>query len=377
MKQNQQQESDGATPLLPPTSDVVNPDDVQELYTQVRAIVTAARAQAVRSVNVHMVQAYWKIGQAIVEFEQQGRPRADYGTGLIESLAQKLAAEVGTGFQARNLWWMRDFYQSFPNLNALRTELSWTHYRLLLKVDNSHARAFYEQESATQHWSTRELERQITSLYYERAAVSASQETVLSQAHVQAEHYTPQDFIKDPYVLEFLKLKESSALSEADLETALLDHLQEFLLELGKGFAFVSRQQRLTIDGDHFYVDLVFYNRLLRCFVLVDLKVGKLTHQDLGQMQLYVNYYTLEIKEEWENPTLGILLCADKNDAVVNYTLPQGDQQIFASRYRLQLPSEEELVAELRREQELLSFQQRLEAEPHSEQQNNEADAEI
>lgn len=337
--------------------------DVTPLYSQVRQILQTARFQAARSVNVEMVRAYQQIGQAIVDQEQRGQGRSGYGDQLIESLAQRLSADLGKGFTATNLRYMRQFYILFPIHHALRDELSWTHYRLLLKVEKPEARAFYEKEAAEGRWSTRELERQITSLFYERALLSGDKGQTLTQNREQAELYEVKDFVKDPYVLEFLNLPESPVHSEADLEGALIAHLQEFLLELGKGFAFVGRQQRLTIDGDHFFVDLVFYNRLLKCFVLIDLKVGKLLHQDIGQMQLYVNYYTREMREEWENPAIGILLCADKNDTVVRYTLPEGQQQIFASRYQLQLPSEEELATELKREQEALAFKQRLESQ--------------
>jgi len=323
-----------------------------------------------------MVRAYGLVGQAIVEHEQKGKERADYGERLIESLSERLTEEFSKGFQARNLWWMRDFYMKFPILNALRSELSWTHYRLLLKVEKPEARAFYEQEAAEQNWSTRELERQITSFFYERTLMSADKRQMLTQARAKAEKYEPREFVKDPYVLEFLGLKESPALSESQLETALLDHLQEFMLELGKGFAFVGRQQRITIDGDHFYTDLVFYNRLLRCFVLIDLKMGKLTPQDLGQMQLYVNYYTREMREEWENPAIGMLLCADKNDAVVRYTLPEEQQQIFAARYQLYLPSEEELAAELRRERALLSLHANFNQEKQDDGRENSQESE-
>ena len=341
------------SPLHVPSGAESDPD-VLLLYDQVRSILAAARTKAARSVNSEVVRAYWSVGRAIVEQEQKGRGRAGYGERLVESLAERFAGERKKGLSARNLWWMRTFYLTFPILNALRSELSWTPYRLLLKVDGLEARLFYEREAAQQGWSTRELERQIGSLFYERAALSPGRREMLSEARASAEKYTPEEFVRDPYVLEFLGLPEAPSLREADLEAALLSHLQEFLLELGKGFAFVARQQRITLEGDHFYVDLVFYNRLLRCFVLIDLKVGKLTHQDLGQMQLYVNYYTREMSEEWENPAIGILLCADKNEAVVRYTLPEGQQQVFASRYRLQLPSEEELAAELRREQAIL-----------------------
>ena len=340
--------------------------DAGGLYREVRAILDEARGRAARLVNVEMARAYWLVGQAIVKHEQRGQDRADYGERLIESLAERLTVEFSKGFQSRNLWWMRDFYLKFPKVNALRSELSWTHYRLLLKINSPEARAFYEQEAAEQNWSTRELERQISSMLYERAALSTRQRQVLTRARSGAEKYAAPDFVKDPYVLEFLGLKEAPALSESQLEAALLDHLQEFLLELGKGFSFVARQQRITIEGDHFYVDLVFYNRLLRAFVLIDLKIGKLTHRDLGQMQMYVNYYTREEREEWEAPAIGILLCAEKNDAVVRYTLPEGERQIFASRYQLYLPSEKELATELRREQGLLALSGKHEGEPIS-----------
>jgi predicted nuclease of restriction endonuclease-like (RecB) superfamily len=256
---------------------------------------------------------------------------------------------------------MRQFYMTFPEkLHALRGELSWTHYRLLLKVENPEARAFYETEAAEGNWSTRELERQINSFFFERTALSKKKRQMLQKGREEGEKYSPQDFVKDPYVLEFLNLRESPELTESKIETALLDHLQEFLLELGKGFCFVARQQRITIDGDHFYIDLVLYNRLLRTFILVDLKLGKLTHQDIGQMQLYTNYYSREMREEWENPAIGMLLCADKNDAVVRYTLPEGEQSIFAAKYKLYLPSEAEIVEEIKREQEQLLHHRRL-----------------
>lgn len=250
---------------------------------------------------------------------------------------------------------MRKFYLTFPDfLDAARRELSWTHYRLLLKVESKAAREFYETETIAGNWSTRELERQIKSVFFARTGAAKDKRRMLEAGRAGADKYQPQDFVKDPFVLEFLNLRDAPDLSESDVETALLDHLQEFLLELGKGFCFVARQQRLTIDGDHFYIDLVLYNRLLKCFVLIDLKIGKLTHQDLGQMMLYANYYTREMIEDWEHPTVGILLCADKNEAVVRYTLPEGDKHIYASTYKLYLPSEAEIAAEIKREQEAL-----------------------
>jgi predicted nuclease of restriction endonuclease-like (RecB) superfamily len=312
-------------------------------------------ASVSRTVNTEMVQAYWLIGQAIVEQEQKGKKCAGYGEHLIEGLSERLRADGQKGFHVRNLWWMRDFFVKFPILNALRSELSWTHYRLLLKVESDNARAFYETEAAAAHWGTRELDRQISSFFFERTTLSKQKRQMLERGRTKGETYAPQDFIKDPVVLEFLQLRDVPQLTEAQIETALLDHLQEFLLELGKGFSFVARQQRITIDGDHFFMYLVLYNRLLRCFVLWDLKLGKLTHQDLGQMPLYVNYYTREMREEWEAPAIGVILCADKNDAVVKYTLPEDAHNIFAARYKLYLPTEAEIAAEIKREQELLS----------------------
>ncbi len=328
--------------------------ETSRLFERVREILDSARSNVARSVNTEMVRAYWLIGQAIVEDEQQGEERASYGEQIIESLAARLKAEGLKGFGRRNLSWMRVFYLKFQNLHAVRAELSWTHYRLLLKVESDAAREFYETESVAGNWSTRELERQINSHFFERTGASIEKRKMLEAGRASEDKYKAQDFIKDPFVLEFLNIKDIPDLTESKLEQALLDHLQEFLLELGKGFSFVARQKRITIDGDHFYIDLVFYNRLLRSFVLIDLKIGKLTHQDIGQMQLYTNFYTRELLEEWENPTIGILLCADKNDAVVRYTLPENEKQIFASNYKLYLPSEEEIAAEIKSEQEKL-----------------------
>ncbi len=324
------------------------------LFERVCEILEESKSNIARSINTEMVRAYWLIGQAIVEDEQHGEVRADYGKQIIESLAERLKVEGLKGFQSRNLWRMRDFYLKFPNMNALRSELSWTHYRLLLKVESDAAREFYETESVAGNWSTRELERQINSHFFERTGASVEKRKMLKQGRSSEDKYHPQDFVKDPFILEFLNLKDAPHLTELDIEQGLLDHLQEFLLEFGKGFSFVARQKRITIDGDHFYIDLVFYNRLLRCFVLIDLKIGKLTHQDIGQMQLYANYYTREMLEEWENPTIGILLCADKNDAVVRYTLPENEKQIFASNYKLYLPTEDEILEEIKSEQEKL-----------------------
>lgn len=305
------------------------------LYRRIREILESARAGAARSVNTTQVVANWLIGREIIEEEQKGR-RAEYGKRVIESLAARISKDYGAGYSVQSLFYMKQFYLSYPQLcsgapilHALRGELkrkgyaarsrswwpgrlhpnlSWTHYRTLLRVDKAEARSFYEIEALKNNWSARELERQINSLLYERLALSRDKQ-------------------------------------------GLIDNLQTFLLELGKGFAFVARQERLTLDGDHFYIDLVFYHAILKCYVIVDLKTGKLTHQDLGQLQLYVNYYDRERRTEGDNPTLGLILCADKNDAVVRYTLgPDQQRKIFASRYKLHLPSEAELRVELRRE---------------------------
>jgi predicted nuclease of restriction endonuclease-like (RecB) superfamily len=325
-----------------------------ELLGRIRAILSAARNQAMQAVNAAMVHAYWEIGREIVEEEQRGKDRAEFGQQLIAELSRRLTDEFGRGFTANNLWYMRQFYLTFPILHAARGELSWTHYRLLLKVHVAEARAFYLHEAIKARWSTRELERQIASLLFERLARSRDQEGVLALAEHGADPYRPADLVRDPYVLEFTGLPERGHWHESDLEQALMDRLQQFLLELGRDFFFVARQQRITIDGDHFYIDLVFYHRTLRCFVLVDLKVGRLTQQDLGQMLLYTGYYEEHEVRDGENPPVGLILCTDKNEAVVRYTLGKANQQVFAARYQLYLPSEEELRRELIRERDAL-----------------------
>jgi predicted nuclease of restriction endonuclease-like (RecB) superfamily len=332
----------------------------QQTYERIRAILSEARARAYRAINTAMVAAYWEIGRVIVEEEQQGQGRAEYGRGLLVELSQRLSSEFGRGFDRTNLQQMRLFYLAYPICDAVRHELSWTHYRLLLRVERPEARAFYEVEAVNSRWSTRELERQIHSLLFERLALSRDREGVLALAEKGHEIQQPSDLIKDPYVLEFTGLPQGERYLESDLEQALIDKLREFLLELGKGFAFMARQQRITLDGQHYWIDLVFYNRLTRSFVLIDLKVGSLTHQDLGQMQMYVNYYQREIAAPGENPPIGIVLCADKSEAVVRYTLPEDNQQIFASRYKLYLPTESELAAELQRERLAIEMEGRL-----------------
>lgn len=329
-------------------------------YENIREILEKARATAYHAVNFAMVTAYWEIGRVIVEEEQKGEERAKYGTYLIKQLSQKLTLEYGEGFTERNLWHMKDFYLMFPKVNALRSELTWTHYRLLLKVENENARNFYLQETINSRWSTRELERQISSLLYERLTLSKDKAGVKELSTNGLIINTPKDLVKDPYVLEFLGLKENQKYLESDIETALLGKLKDFLLELGRGFSFVGKQKRISVDGDHYYVDLVFYNYLLKCFVLIDLKVGKLTHQDIGQLDFYVRYFDKEMKQEGDNPAIGIILCSDKNETMVRYTLLAESKTVFASKYKLYLPSEEELTKELAKERERIEQEKRL-----------------
>jgi predicted nuclease of restriction endonuclease-like (RecB) superfamily len=363
------------------------------LYERIRQILESARTRVARTVNTTQVVANWLIGREIVEEEQEGKKRAGYGEQLITELSEKLQKDFGVGYGTTNLKLFRQFFLAYPrflkgrightlsdqSLSAGETQvntilaypaeightpcdqlwepgllhpnLSWSLYRHLVRVESSNARAFYEIEATQNNWSARELERQINSLLYERLALSKDKKGLMRLAKKGQEIQRPIDAFKDPVVMEFLDLPTSPKLVESDLEQALINNLQTFLLELGKGFAFVSRQERITLDGDHFYIDLVFYHTVLKCFVLIDLKVGKLTHQDLGQIQLYVNYFDRERRTEGDNPTLGLILCTDKNDAVVRYTLgPDQEKKIFASRYKLYLPTEAELRAELRRE---------------------------
>jgi predicted nuclease of restriction endonuclease-like (RecB) superfamily len=334
---------------------------IDTTYQSIKAILEKARSTAYRAVNVAMVQAYWGIGRVIVEEEQKGAKRAEYGKALIKELSRRLTRDYGQGFTESNLKYMRQFYLTFSNSHALRDELTWTHYRLLLKIEKEAARVFYMIEAIKNRWSTRELERQITSLLYERLALSKNKEKVLELSTKGQVIQEPKDVIKDPYVLEFLDLNESRKFLEKDLEHALIDELQAFLLELGKGFSFVARQRRITVDSDHYYIDLVFYNYVLKCFVLIDLKVGKLTHQDIGQMDFYVRYFEKEEKLDGDNPTIGLILCSDKNETMVRYTLLEDSKQIFASKYKLYLPTEEELKRELERERKMLEMEKRLE----------------
>lgn len=322
----------------------------ENLIRDIQSIITQARHKAVRAVNFERVVMYWKIGERIFEEEQQGEQRAEYGAYLIKSLADSLEPEFGTGFSARQLERFRQFYRSFPNASALRTEFSWTHYKLMLSMENNDKRDFYLAEAEKNNWSARELERQVNSQLYERLLMSNDKESVLAVAKKEKHPKKPEEIIKDPMVLEFLGLEKKASYYEKDLEKAIITHLQEFLLELGNGFSVVARQKRIHLEGDDFFIDLVFYNRLLQCFVLIEIKTHKLTHQDMGQLQMYVNYYDRAEKADFEKPTIGILLCADKNNTVVKFSLPETNQQIIASKYELYLPSERQLLNELKKE---------------------------
>ncbi len=320
------------------------------LISDIKQIIRQAREKAIRSVDFERVIMYWHIGERIFNEEQQGQQRADYGAYLIKLLAAQLEPEYGSGFSKRQLELCRQFYLKFPIANTLYSQLSWSQYKLLIRLDDVDKRAFYIAESIKNNWTVRQLERQINSQLYERLLISNDKQNVLAIAKNEIALSEPKQLIKDPMVLEFLGLKRESAYYEKDLEQAIITHLQEFLLELGNGFTFVARQKRLHIDGDEFFVDLVFYNRLLRCFVIIEIKTHKLTHQDIGQLQMYVNYYDRIEKSEHENPTVGILLCADKNDTMVKFSLPENQKQIFASQYQLYLPSESQLLHELKKE---------------------------
>jgi predicted nuclease of restriction endonuclease-like (RecB) superfamily len=318
-------------------------------YNDIKAILQTARNNAYKSVNFIMVEAYWNIGKKIVEVEQKGETKAQYGSNLINELSKQLTSEFGKGFTLTNLKMMRQFYNVFPIRHTLCDQLSWSHYRLIMKIENEKAREYYVQESIASSWSVRALDRQINSLYYERLISSQEKSLVIKEAKEKTKDLllTPKDIIKDPYVLEFLELKDNKSFRESDLESALIDKIQEFLLELGRGFAFVARQKRVKTQTSDFYIDLVFYNYLLKCFVLIDLKIGKLTHQDIGQIDMYVNMYDDLEKMPNDNPTIGIILCTDKDETIVKYSHINDRDNLFVSKYQLYLPSEEELIKEV------------------------------
>lgn len=332
----------------------------KELIQQILSIISSARERAIRSVDTERVHMYWQIGRVILEEEQEGKERAGYGDFLIKSLSKSLLPQFGSGFSVRQLEMCRQFYRSFPIANALRSQFSWTHYRSLIRIDNPDKREFYIAEASKNNWTARQLERQINSQLFERLLMSNDVEAVLAVAREEKMPSDAKEIIKDPMVLEFLGLRREAAYYEKDLESAIITHLQDFLLEIGNGFSFVARQKRIHIEGDEFSIDLVFFNRLLQCFVLVEIKTSKITHQDIGQLQMYVNYYDRFEKQNFENPTIGILLCADKNDAVVRITLPENNKSIVASKYQLYLPTEQQLIEEVQKEIEKMDLKEKL-----------------
>jgi len=322
-------------------------------HADIKNILEQARSKARSAVNAAMVEAYWLIGQRIVEEEQRGQHKAEYGARLLENLSKALSESFGKGFSYANLRNFRQFYLTYPDHAICYTvcsKLSWSHNRLIMRVDDPKARDYYLAEGAAQQWSVRQLERNIQTLSFQRLISSQVGEAEGNAVHGD----TLGDFIKDPYVLEFLQLPEMGQIKESQLEQAIIDELQKFLLELGKGFSFVARQMRISTETSHFFIDLVFYNYLLKCFVIIDLKTGTLSHQDIGQMDMYVRMFDDLKRGEDDNPTIGIILCDSKDETVVKYSVIQGSQQLFASKYRRILPTEDELVAEIEREKRLI-----------------------
>ena len=354
------------------------------IINDIKQIIEQARNFAYKAINFSMIIAYWEIGKTIVEEEQSGKNRAEYGKALIKELSKQLTKEYGKGFNMANLKYMRQFYSLFPIRHSLRDELdkplvtnikkhylqsilrqelSWTHYRLLLKVADESERKFYMNEAANSNWTTRQLERQINTQLFKIITGSKNKDEILRIANTGITVNKPEDIIKDPFVLEFTGFKPNTHLYETDLEQALIDKLQDFLLELGKGFSFVARQQRISHEGDHYFVDLVFYNYLLKCFVLIDLKVGKLTFQDIGQIDSYVRLYEEKIRQKSDNPTIGLILCAEKNETTVKYSLLNDNQQIFASKYQFYFPTEKELIEKIEKEKEFYEREKKLNSE--------------
>lgn len=317
--------------------------EFNEVFDNIKELVINSRNKVYTTVNTEMLNLYWNIGKIIMEI-QQGDERAPYGDAVLEKLSFKLTKEFGKGFSSRNLRTMRKFYLKYPIWKTVSSKLSWSHYLELIKIEEEPKRSFYLKECINSMWSVRELQRQKDSLLYERLILSADKEKVLELSQEGQVLRESKDLVKDPFVLEFLDIKENTKYLETDLEKNILEHLKEFLLELGKGFSYVGNQVRLTLEEDHFYPDLVFYNRILKCFVIIDLKIGKVTPQDIGQMQMYVNYYDREIKSNEENSTIGILLSTSRNKTVVKYTLPEDNKTIFSSEYKLNMPSEQELI---------------------------------
>lgn len=324
----------------------------KSIISDIKSIIANSKDSAIRAVDHQRTLMYWHIGKRIFEEEQQGKDRADYGKFLTKYISEELEPEYGSGFSKRQIELFRQFYRTFPNTNTLYSQLSWSQYKIIIRLESQDKIEFYIAETVKNNWTVRQLERQIYSSLYERLLLSNDKENVLAVARNEKQPSDAKEIIKDPMFLEFLGLKREASYYERDLESAIITHLQDFLLELGNGFSFVARQKRIHIEGDEFFVDLVFYNRILQCFVIIEIKTAKLTHQDIGQLQMYVNYYDRIEKLSHENPTIGILLCADKNDAVVKFTLPEGQKQIFASQYELYLPTEKQLLEEVSKEME-------------------------
>ena len=328
---------------------------IDSVFDNIKELVISSRNRVYSTVNTEMLHLYWNIGKIIMDI-QQGDERASYGDNILEKLSEKLTAEFGKGYSKRNLERMRKFYVYFPIATTVSSQLSWSHYLEIIKIEEEPKRNFYIKETINSSWSVRELQRQIGSLLYERLTLSTNKDKILELASKGQELKTSKDLVKDPFVLEFLDIKENTDYLESDLEKNILEHLKEFLLELGKGFMFVESQVRITLEDEHFYPDLIFYNRLLKCFVIIDLKIGKVSHQDIGQMQMYVNYYDRKIKNDEENPTVGILLSTQKNKTVVKYTLPEDNKNIFSSTYKLHLPTEQELIYAIEEEKKNLEL---------------------
>lgn len=328
---------------------LINNNEINNIFDNIKELVINSRNKVYQTVNTEMLNLYWNIGKAIMEI-QQGDKRASYGDALLEKLSQKLTDEFGKGFSKRNLERMRKFYIYFPIATTVSSQLSWSHYLQIIKIEENAKRNFYKNEAINSKWSVRELQRQRDSLLYERLTLSTDKEKILELSEKGQTLKTSRDLVKDPFVLEFLDIKENTDYLESDLEKNIIEHLKDFLLELGKGFTYVGNQVRLTLEEDHFYPDLVFYNRLLRCFVIIDLKIGKVLHQDIGQMQMYVNYYDREIKQPDENVTVGILLSTNKNETLVKYTLPEDNKTIFSSEYKLHMPTAQELITAIEEE---------------------------
>lgn len=325
-------------------TEIIGKSQMNVFYSDIREIIETSRGNAARSIDFCRVQMYWNMGKRIFEEEQQGKERADYGTYLIRNLANVLEPVYGSGFSVRQLEQSRQFYRTYPIANTVRSQLNWSQYRRLIQIDDPEKREYYELESVNNAWTAREMERQINSMLYERLLMSNNKESVMAVARKERIPESPTEVIRSPVVLEFLGLHSEASYYEKDLESAIIKHLTEFMLEIGKGFSFVARQKRILLEDDEFFVDLVLYNRLLRCHIVIELKTGKLTHQDLGQLQMYVNYYDRNEKLSDENPTIGILLCTAKNDTVVRMTLPEDNKTILASQYQLYLPTSEQLA---------------------------------